>query len=390
MTSNPPPQSSPHSSPRHSPQPSMSLPHAELTLAQLQGQLALLAQQSQSAHDATQLRLQSVEQHAAHAQGAAVHHVLPPRTSKLKIAGPPQFKGEMGIQLDEWVRSMELQFKYYGETHFPDDTSRINMAEVHLVGPAAQWWENELKPILPAVMSWNDFVDRLQKRFRPLKAAMLARTKLAELHQRAGQGVNAYAHAFQMTLASIVDMSPADQVHNFTKGLHPHIFTRVFEKQPTTLVEAIELAVSIEAISKYGRIATPSNYSHGGRSKTSSHAASSHAPMDLNHIGSDRKEETDQEEDSTSSHLHENSSTQVQQGDSVVQKMMAKMQALEHRLAALSSNSSSKTTRKSNSKDRVPGLTADDIYRLRKEGRCFRCKQLGHMKDSCPQKPKNE
>jgi len=38
----------------------------------------------------------------------------------------------------------------------------------------------------------------------------------------------------------------------------------------------------------------------------------------------------------------------------------------------------------------VSGLKPGEVEKLRSEGRCFRCKQKGHMKFECPQRPKNE
>ena len=40
--------------------------------------------------------------------------------------------------------------------------------------------------------------------------------------------------------------------------------------------------------------------------------------------------------------------------------------------------------------DRVAGLTPELIKKLQSEGKCFRCKQSGHMKNECPQKPKSK
>jgi phage gp45-like len=71
--------------------------------------------------------------------------------------------------------------------------------------------------------------------------------------------------------------------------------------------------------------------------------------------------------------------------------LLAKMEVMEHRILALAGGGSSLSSSLSSSRggDRVPGLKAGDIDRLRKEGKCFRCKKTGHMKSECPSTPKS-
>ena len=67
--------------------------------------------------------------------------------------------------------------------------------------------------------------------------------------------------------------------------------------------------------------------------------------------------------------------------------LLAKVEAMvEHRLAALLQNAQRGGSNAPGQRaaDRVPGLKATDLEKLRSEGRCFRCKQKGHMKRECP------
>ena len=65
--------------------------------------------------------------------------------------------------------------------------------------------------------------------------------------------------------------------------------------------------------------------------------------------------------------------------------LLAKMEAMvQHRVAALLQGKEYPR----GGGDRVPGLKASDIEKLRSEGRCFRCKQKGHSKRDCTKEPK--
>ena len=204
-------------------------------------ELAQLRQQVQQLY-----HMQNSAASNAAAIASSVAAAVPSHSSLPKIRQPSAFRGEMGFLVDEWISEMEQQFAYY-TNKFPDDSSRIRFATVHLVGNALQWWNHEPSREALLAGSWSNFVVCLRTRFRPVKAELIARQRLDQLRQRQGQGANQYANLFQTTLNPITDMSPADQVHKFTKGLLPHLAAKVFEKAPVDLKTAIEWAVRLEA-----------------------------------------------------------------------------------------------------------------------------------------------
>ena len=183
-----------------------------------------------------------------------------------KIRTPSSFAGAMGFAVDDWISEMQQQFVYYGAS-FPDDAARVRYAVAFLSGSALHWWEHE--PGAQSVVSWSEFVRRLHARFRPVQAAMLARQRLGKLRQSERHTVNQYVGAFQTVLTPIVDMGDADQVHHFVNGLLPSIAAKVWERHPKTLVEAIDYAVSVEAMGNFGRAAMP----FASRSFVSHHGA---------------------------------------------------------------------------------------------------------------------
>lgn len=299
-------------------------------------------------------------------QQAASIAVASPRPVELpKIRQPSSFSGTMGFAVDDWISELQQQFAYYG-ARFPDDAAKIRFAVAYFTGAAMHWWEHQ-----PAVHSWSEFVSRLHGRYRPVHSAMLARQRLGKLRQRVGQSVNQYVSYFQNTLTPIDDMGDADQVHHFVNGLLGPIAAKVWEKHPTNLVEAIDAAVSVEAMSNYGRAAAPSSGASGSNSGA--------APMDLNNIEAENESEVDPMM-------------------LMLREVVAANKAMEMRLNALSAaprggqrGQRGKPNHGSRpAGDRIDGLTPELIQELRTAGKCFRCKETGHMKNECPKKPKNE
>jgi hypothetical protein len=292
-----------------------------------------------------------------------------------KLRAPSTFSGSMGFAADSWISEMEQQFNYYG-AQFPNDVARIHYAAASFEGTARQWWEQH--PDRSTIVVWSDFVKAIRSRFRPIQGSMLARQKLGRLRMGEKHSVAAYVAVFQATLLHVTDMGVTDQIHNFVNGLTKRLQEKVWERQPATLAQAIDYAVSAEA---WG------NYSHGGsfvpahRGFTSTGASVPHstsAPMDLNNI--------------EMAEFLADESAPVSSGSTGLDATTIAVlvsSAIEQKLNALSSFNHFGGPRK----DRIPGLKSEDIAKLMKENRCFRCKQIGHRKGDpkCPgNKSKNE
>ena len=335
-------------------------------LVQMQQQM--LQMQQVITQQQQQLQQQAAVQQAAASSSSSL---AAPRAPELpKIRQPSSFSGAMGFAVDDWISELQQQFAYYG-SRFPDDTAKIRFAVAFLSGAAMHWWEHQ--PAC-AANTWNDFVARLHGRFRPVHAAMLARQKLGKLRRRPGQSVNQYVGIFQNTLTPITDMGDMDQVHHFVNGLLAPIAAKVWEKHPDNLVEAIDAAVSVEAMSNFGRAALP--FGHRSAPSSSSTMANPDA-MDLNNLEAEPTDERPTDE--SGSHR-----------DALLSKVAEQLSAMELRLNALSAGNSSRGQGGQRPRDRIDGLDAATIKKLQAEGKCFRCKEKGHMKNECPKKPKNE
>ena len=212
---------------------------------------------------------------------------------------PPEFHGTKtgGYEIDSWVRDMRVQFSFYGARVFPDDTAKVRHAAMFLKGRAAEWWDTEDKST-GVENSWDQFVERLRERYRPMQAAVVARERLRRLKQTGT--VSAFADVFQKELTPIKDMSASDQIFNFVSGLSSvAVANKVREKEPKTLHEAMDAAVRADVFLSAGR-SGHSQMHFGGRSHQSAASSGSvSVPMDVNALAradaEDLQESTDRE-----------------------------------------------------------------------------------------------
>jgi hypothetical protein len=196
-----------------------------------------------------------------------------------------------------------------------------------------------------------------------MHAPLVARQRLDRLKQTGS--VSAYADVFQRELTPIKDMSVSDQIFRFVQGLSSaFVASKVTEQMPKTLHEAFNIAIRAEA---YGR---KSHSSYSSRSHQSD-------AMDLSALTA--IEETDEASPAPRSGVSAGNSN-------LVDALAARLgDVLQHQLAALqSSPSSAEQLNAMNA--RVPGLKHQDMERLMKEGRCFYCREQGHMKQACPKR----
>lgn len=354
-------------------------------IAHLTDQLA--AANSQGSQVVAALQAEKIK-----SQSAAAAALVNAGRSGVKVPVVPQFKGEVGFGVDNWLRRLVKHFEFYGASAFPNDEYRIRFAQMFLEGSAVDWWDNIPESEKNRINTWELFVESLHSRFRPMQAAMMARSRLSSLKQIGA--VSAYCNAFQKELTPIKDMSPADQLFYFRQGLKPLIAQRVLEKMPKTLHEAFDIAVLADA---------HTSKSTGGSYTTQFYQRNNATPrstndMDISNVDSSATVIEDYGEKSSSSYQEEESESSISSASSSgpSSEMMREFNRMKSELkkfqtqAAISALGSSSSSSPSSSSSRTGGnhagrvpVTKEEFDYCFKNRLCIKCKKTGHVSRDC-------
>jgi len=287
-----------------------------------------------------------------------------------------KFAGQIGDKVDKFLRDIQTQFRMKGKP-LTEEAMILN-ATAYLDDAAADWWDSQDQT---AIVTWQQFVDALHARFRPLAPAENARVRIRYLKQRGS--VAAYSALFQSLMASIKDMNPVDQILNYCEGLSSdEIRHRVVEKKPKALHEAMEAAISAEAyLQPRGRQGPSSFHPRNANSHSSANSGSSSVPMDLNSVvgqDSDFDEEAPAGAAAVTATIVETVMQQVKAQLAAILPPTAKSAGS----AASSSGTSTKFGANQGKNRRYGGFSAEK-ERLYNEGKCFKCKKAGHQSRDC-------
>ena len=234
----------------------------------------------------------------------------------------------------------------------------------------------------PALLGMNSRKHSTQT-FSQLKQQKTARTVLYNLKQQGS--VSHYISLFRLQLHQIPDMSAADQLALFRRGLINDIAWKLNIQHPKTLQEAMESAHRIELENQQQRFSRPRNFPQQQRSNpfqpwryasqtpiytpvfpnSSNQSYTGSAPMEISQM--------------------ENAPQHEQQQDSATQGMINAMGMYNKKGGNGYRHSQQKQQFRSfASPSNLSKLTPEERSKLFAEGRCFRCRQSGHQSSQCP------
>ena len=223
-----------------------------------------------------------------------------------------------------------------------DNRRQVEYAAQYLSGEALVWFENVQKSDTP-ITSLSELETKLRAHFLPYGIEKVARTKLRQLIQTGS--VQSYSTVFMQTILHVPNMHVDDKIEAYVQGLKSPIYKEVVLKDLKSLQEVMDFAAFVE-----------SRLHHRGH---------------RDHIGYNTTVGVRPGPTVSTSSAANTSFTSVPMELSVAET--------EQELNALRLGSLKKLT---------------DIERdqLRREGKCFRCRERGHLSRNCPknQQSKNE
>jgi len=252
-------------------------------MLQQQQELAAQAQQTQSLSQQMQqfmgamaAQQQPTLQQPASSQPVQASSSTASSTGTFKPPKPNMYSGKQPTALPSWLISIQSYLEATGVVLNTPDAVRC--AASYLKDKALEWYHLQFQTQGNTIpfQTFADFRQALQSYVLPVDPAHSARDKLDRFRQIS----NAYQYTteFNALMLKVPDMSEADRIHTYIRGLKPAVHMQVAMQRPTTLGAAQELAITVDA----AVFKSKGSSGHGYRSTPqSSSAPSGPTPMEL-------------------------------------------------------------------------------------------------------------
>ncbi|KAJ9508984.1 hypothetical protein QJQ45_028315, partial [Haematococcus lacustris] len=162
---------------------------------------------------------------------------------------PATFSGSRTTDVAAWLFAVDLFFTISELT----DAQRIVYVATLLSGHALLWYRSSVS----SFTSWTCFVAAFERQFAPVNRLRHARDRLAALTQTSS--VRRYLGEFTALCLEVTDLSPAEQLDRFIRGLKPSVRRELELREPTSFSEASTIADRVDAIS-YSTSTSRSSY----------------------------------------------------------------------------------------------------------------------------------
>jgi len=266
-------------------------------------------------------QLAAAQQAAAQQQQAAESQpvAIPALSSALKPKVPDAFQGSAvdSSRVRDWLYSVAL---FFTASHVTDDLQRVAFAATLLRSHALTWWRGLGEARQP--VTWEAFCTAIIDYFQPAQNVQFVRDRLYRLRQT--KSASAFASEFRQLALDIPDISDAEMLAQFRRGLKEEVALHVAYGNPTSFEQAVTLAIAVDTV-QFNSRRMPQ-----GAPRQRSYLAATSAPGGTS-------------------------------------------QAVPMELGAVQEAN-------------LKPLSEAEREDLRKRGACFRCRQPGHLAKDCPAK----
>ena len=181
-------------------------------------------------------------------EAANQDHHAPHAHGILKPTKPSTFSGDR-----DSTRPLVWLFEvttFFAAVDYTSARLQISYTAALLRGPAATWYRSHRLAVdeghAEDFEAWSDFADAITREFQPANFQRIARDRLAALTQRTS--VQDYAYRFRMACLEIDNIGEDEKVDRFIRGLKPAIQRELELHPPDNLQRAIEVAERVDAV----------------------------------------------------------------------------------------------------------------------------------------------
>ena len=225
-----------------------------ITNGELQEQIkqlnATLAEMQERLQQAEEARVNLAEQQAREDPEQILFQAVQESTREVRNGRPkvptklPSFKGKREEDVRQWMFQIENICSLHGHQIKNENTQLPSIAGSAMEDPASGWYLNWATSLPMEHQTWENFRRSACKQFEPTNYQANLRQKLKELKQNGD--IEDYNGEFSKLVFRVEEMSQVDQISYYVSGLKRQATEYVQLEDPSTLLDAMDLARKFE------------------------------------------------------------------------------------------------------------------------------------------------